>query len=282
MNVYITNFNASRIIASLNHQLWFGTDTIFHKQFKWLNIREVSELHAYYFLYVNPSKITSIYKRINPKRNDFVFESSPAYHTYQDCTLMKSPFENFKIPDSIKKQGNDKINEYRKYFSTNKELIENEFDFFKDRVRWKFGVDCVPEKINRDNSGITETDNYSLEEIREKVRYVISETKKFTQKSNKNKVIVDKFGEKAFLAEKKIAPKYNYTDYSNEEIWEVLNEFNEHFKKPYKKYIVEFFRISKNPDLAFENNLLNQLGFVECKKCQERNVIENIMKIDSE
>lgn len=270
MKVYITNYNAKKIISNLNHNVWFGTNTPFHKQFKWLNIREISELHAYYFLYTDPAKIATIYKENNLKTNDFVFESNPAYHKYQDCSLMKSAFENFKIPNIIKKQGVKKINEYINFFKTNRELAEKDFDFFKDRIRWKFGSESIPERVNYENSGALEINNYSLDETKEKINLIISETKRFVFLSRRNKSIINSLGDKAFLDKKEIQSNYNITIYSNEEVWEVLNEFNEKFKKPYKRYVVDFFRLFKNPELEFENNILDKLGFIPCKKCNNK------------
>jgi hypothetical protein len=267
---YITKFNANRIISTLDHRIWYE-DTYFQKMFKWLNIREVSELQAYRYLFFNPDEILSQYKKIETSKNIFVFESVPSYHRFNDCDLLKSSFENFRIPETIQSEGVDKVNEYRQFFVDNKDLVLNHFDFFKDKIKWKFGINCVPEKINLDNSGTIETENLTIEEITSRLKLVLKKTKEFINSSSKNKSIIDKFGEKSFLSENKTSLEKNTSNFSDEEIWEVLFQFNEQCKKPFKNYIIDFMRISsKNPELKFENKILDQLGLYPCQKCENK------------
>jgi len=48
-------------------------------------------------------------------------------------------------------------------------------------------------------------------------------------------------------------------------------QFNEQCKKPFKNYIIDFMRISsKNPELKFENKILDQLGLYPCQKCENK------------
>lgn len=275
MKVYITNANAKRIISNLNHNYYIDDDNPIVKNFKWLNMRERNVLNSYFWLFYKPEQLLKKFKN-KPKTETFVFDSKPSYHRYSDCKMLNSSFNNFKIPEYILQQGRTKIDKFKSFFEDNKSLIENDFNFFKDKLRWAFGEESIPENVNYENSGNIEYNNLNLTEIKAEIIQIIKGTNEFLNNSESNKVIINNFGQNAHIAKKKLLPKNNFTEYSNENIWETLSVFDKKFKEPYKKNTIEFFRLLNNPELKFENNILDKLGLSSCKSCENTFINKNL------
>ena len=55
--------------------------------------------------------------------------------------------------------------------------------------------------------------------------------------------------------------------YSSDDIKFVLREFEENYKAPLTELLQTYYRIKYNPDLEFEQSVLEKLGFRKCSFC---------------
>ncbi|SCY02565.1 hypothetical protein SAMN05192588_0787 [Nonlabens sp. Hel1_33_55] len=277
MKVFITNFNANRIVSNLRHNFYYPDDAKLIKLFKWLNVRERSVLYSYYFLYNDPNKLLRQYRKIKSHKNEYVYESQPSFHLTKECKLLSASYNNFEIPKSIIEQGIEKIEEYRSFFLENKKMLEDQSELFNERIRWKFNLDELPQKISFDNSGYTEKTNYDLDDLRKKIKVILRKTQELINSSRKNEIIISNYGENSFLIKKDTVKEFNHIDYSISEILEVLKKFHNEFKEPYKKYMQELFRFTSNPELEFDSTILEQLGLSLCPSCENSNALDHIL-----
>ena len=92
-----------------------------------------------------------------------------------------------------------------------------------------------------------------------------------TYQLNTANVIIRKFGKLSFLANKPDEIYGNDTGYSDDEIKKVLKPYNDKFKRPLKKYLIEYYRHIYNPQLKMEGTYLDHLGFKSCCHCFDEN-----------
>lgn len=270
MEAYITKANAKNIVFNLDFSVIDTKIEIFRIEFKWFSGYEIRSILAYRLLFENPELFFQKYikkKAVDTKQ--YIFENKlPSYHSNMDCGRLLSKFHNYKIPEEIKKQGNDKINEFRIWFIENIESFEKDSEFFAERLRMRFNLERTPEVVNYENSGVETFNNLNVEELDKAIINKIENAEKFYNQSEKNKIILDNFGKCAFIYKEKKVPTNNSTGYSNQEIWEVLKTFDTAFKEPIISLLREYYRVKFNPEMKFEGKLLEQLGFLHCNQCQ--------------
>lgn len=270
MDAYITKSNAKNIVFNLDVSVIDTKKEIFRIEFKWFSGYEIRSILAYRLLFENPELFFQKYikkKAVDTKQ--YIFENKlPSYHSNMDCGRLLSKFHNYKIPEEIKEQGNDKINEFRIWFVENIESFEKDPEFFAERLRMRFNLERRPEVVNYENSGVETFNNLNLDELDKAIVNKIENAEKFYNQSEKNKIVLDNFGKCAFLYKEKKVPTSNTTGYSNQEIWEVLKTFDTEFKEPIISLLREYYRVKYNPEMKFEGKLLEQLGFLHCNQCQ--------------
>jgi hypothetical protein len=127
-------------------------------------------------------------------------------------------------------------------------------------------------EIIRQNSGITDIKNASLEEIQSEIDRILSEAGKLFRASEKHREILRAYQKRTYLAYKDSPLPENNTNYSDDEVKEFLKDYDERFKKPLKANLIMYYRMRYNPDLSFDGKLLDQVGFHPCKQCHQKEV----------
>lgn len=245
----------------------------YKKPIYFLNKKEIIYLNSFKELLKNSKYLISKYYAPIKNTDSFtyVFEGiSPSYHLNTKCINLNSSFENYKIPDQIINQGKEKIIQYRKWFKQNSYLIDTP-DIFEFRIQKKFKIKISINSVLHANSGIEQIDNLNLQELENKIDFYLSKAGQyFKNSSNEKKEIIRKFQKITFLAYTDYEIKNNETRFSDKNIKLFLKQYDTHFKKPVKELLKQYYKVKYNPELKFEGELLEQLGFKPCKACLKK------------
>lgn len=266
---YVTLANTNKIIYNSDIQSLNLEGEIYKMRIYFLSSYEANALLAIQELLKDPENyFNEIY--VPYKASDtfsYIYEGQlPAYHKYSCCPRLQSDYQNFEIPSDIKEKGPEIIQEFRDWFETVKHL---KGDVFAMRLQIKWGIETNPKLINRENSGSIAKENFTIEELEEKIDNLIKAAGRFYYKSKKHTIILKRFSKYTYLAYKEDDLSNNNTDYSNEEIKDLLRYYDDKFKKPLKKYLIEFYRLKFNPNIKMEGYFLERLGFLPCRHCHD-------------
>lgn len=272
MKVYITSSNAKRFINQVSLIDIDKTEEIYKIEFRWFNSYEIKDLLAFKLLYKNPEDFFKKYIKVKPiSKNDNSFVGTkPAYHNIQNCEKLLSNFIKIKIPNKILVQGDKKINEFKVWDKDNSYLKSNQLDLFLNMMKKQFNLIETPEIEEFKNSGVEKKEDLNLNDLEIKIESLINAANNFYKKNSKNKIILDHFGVNSFIWKAEKEPYVNNTQYSNSEIWEILKEFDLNYKIHISELLKEYYKVKYNPELKFEGQLLEQLGFVPCWTCHKR------------
>jgi len=263
-------------VASLNKIIFFSNiqdldlaGEIYRIPIYFFSKYEKNSLLAIQELLKDPGNyFTKIYKPYKPSDSlKYVYEGEkPRYHKKSGCSKLQADYKNFEIPYEITKQGPEVIKEFRQWFKSVKYLID-EPEKFAVRLlgRWKIATN--PRAIIKENSGLIQMENLTLDEMEKKIDGLIKEAGRYYFNSNKNKVILRRFSKYANIAYKNDDIYNNDTGYSDEEVKSLLKDYDIKFKKPLKHLLVQYYRIKLNPEIKMEGYLLEDLGFKPCAHC---------------
>lgn len=268
---FITLANTNSIIFKSNIQNLNLKGEIYKFKIYFFSKYEENALLAIQELLKNPEYyFKDIYVPYKPEDTyTLVYEGQkPSYHKYACCPRLQSDYQNFEIPIKIIEQGNDQVQEFRRWFETVKHLLDNP-EIFAMRLHSRWGIVTNPKAINRENSGITIVENYTIKEIEEKIDELIKAAGRFYYDNNKNTTILKQFSKLTNLAYKSEPINRNDTGYSDSVVKELLKFYDEEYKKPLKKYLIEYYRLKFNPNIKMEGYLLEQLGFRPCSYCHD-------------
>ncbi len=90
-----------------------------------------------------------------------------------------------------------------------------------------------------------------------------------------NTTILKRFSKFTYIAYESNDIYNNDTGYSDEEVKELLKGYDEEFKKPLKRHLIDYYRIKLNPEIKMEGNFLEQLGFKPCGLCHSQEFESN-------
>jgi len=264
-------------LSNINH-------TIFQTDIKSLDLNsEVYKRPIYFLNKLEKNKLRAVRELINDSENflneyyspievnedtyRYMYESSmPSYHKDIGCERLNSKYENFEIPEEIISKGKNEVIEFRKWFQNSKHLIEEgKSDAFVMRLQAKYKINTNPKNINRSNSGVISIENLTVEKIEERINKLIDDAGKAY---HKYKEIIAKYGKCAYKW--KNTELLNETAYSDAEVKRVLEGYQKHIKTPFNGLLIEYYRITLNPNLNFEEKILDQLGFRPCFKCYKK------------
>lgn len=268
---YLTKFNAQRIVTSNDFKATGNLDG------------EVYKIPIYFFSYFEKNKLIGMQKLLEDPTEfishyyvpitvednfQYVFEGKkPAYHLKSDCERLNSSYQNFKIPDEIKKKGKEEVIKFRTWFVANRDLMEKP-DVFVMRVESAFGIKLNVTEITRDNSGIDLQENLDLQTLEDRIDNLIREAGTYFKNADAEKqAILRKFQKLTFLAYKNGELTSNNTRFTDDVLKKFLMQYDIHFKRPLVQLLLEYYRVKLNPELKFEDGLLDQLGFTKCSKC---------------
>ena len=173
---------------------------------------------------------------------------------FKDFDKFIQRFNNFLIPEEIKSRGSNEIKKFRIFFKQNSYLIQNNERSFLNKLESQFFLKNPPEKVEYDNSGVELINNYNLNELKEEIDKLLISADKYKKSSPEiEKLITNKgYGtHKVKSAKDKLNPLYTWHTY----------------KTNLKSLLTEYFKLKFNPDLSFDKNLLDELGFVSCQHC---------------
>ena len=193
---------------------------------------------------------------------------SPAYHLLNTCGRLLSDYENYKVPAPIIERGQSEVAKFRVWFAENKALLETSSDRFYVRLSSAFKVSITAiEKIHHANTGPELFENVDLEEIEARIERLLLKLDEWFEAGSLRADIIlfHEFYRKTFLRNRSI--EYNPTRFDKAVIQRVLSEFYKQFKKPLHDILITYYKVLYNPDLSFENDLLDQLGFKPCSRC---------------
>lgn len=275
-NAYVTLSNIKKIVykSDLDNNL---NDEVYKIPIYFFSKYEEKSLLAIKELLKDPAKYFSdIYKpRVVEDTFTYIYEEgNPAYHKYSCCPILNSNFYNYKIPKEIIEKGDNVVKDFRIWFKNVEHLLDKP-DIFTLRLFSKWGISSNPKSINFSNSGFIKKENLNLNELESKIDRLIKNAGVFYYKSSKNKTILKRFSKLSFLY-KEDEIKKNDTPYTDEEVKGLLKYYDDTFKGPLKKLLIEYYKLKFNPNIEMKDYLFEQLGFVPCSHCHDDNYSPDI------
>lgn len=273
---FVTKFSKSLILKNISGELVDTSFSYYNKTIYFLNRLDISNL--FYFdnfcqKLINDEKLV-FYKEYVPKViNEFVFEGGkPSYHKYEDCPKLHSNFINIRIPDEIKKSGNEKIEEFKNWVKANYELFERDFPAFEMRYNLKF-KNIKLNIVNYENSGLEYIDNFTNDILFKRIDSLLNNSAKYFKEDNARSELIRRYQKALFLASKedKLEETFGYSDLDAKNI---LKEYYYLFVEPTKYYLEELIKIKyKNniQNFEFGETLLDSLNFKKCSTCYNVN-----------
>lgn len=268
---YLTISNSIQILRKIDGKQFENIGgSIYKKSIFFFSRYEKNILLGLQELWKDPENFIAVhYVPIISKDNfKYVFEGGkPAYHYDATCDRLNSNFTNFEIPDAIKEKGADEVNKFRTWFKKNMHLMEKP-EIFTMRLFHAFNIQVNPKAIDYNNSGVEEKENLNLQELENRIDKILRSAGQFWHQNTDKHQIIRRFQKYTFLGYKNNEIQNNDTGLSDAELKDFLRLYDVQFKRPLKDLLIEYYRVKLNPDLQFEGNLLEQLGFRSCKSCQ--------------
>jgi hypothetical protein len=218
-----------------------------------------------------------------PDTFNYVYEQSrhAKYHKNSKCEKLNSSYNDIEIPVEIKYRAGEvgldieRIEMFRAWFKQPEisNLYLTDQKRFIERLQVKFQLVNPPKPVEIGNGGIKRVSNFSEQELENKIDELIRFASTFYSKSDMNREILVKnnFSKRTYYVTSK---KYkdvnlyiNGKSYLNEEIRSVLIEFYNKIKKPIIDLLIDYWIIKLNPNLDFNQNILEQMDFEPCKVC---------------
>jgi hypothetical protein len=269
--VYITCAKLKAIVRKAELDLTPHGE-VWKREIYFFNQYEKSALIAIQHLLADPEKYFSeIYVPLKKKDSyRYVYpETKPAYHSSCECHRLLSDFENYKIPVEILGRGHDEIHRFRKWFETNGHLLDSRSDLFYFRLKNEFQISEAPEYVKYENSGYEEHENLSIEELGARIDARIKEAGRFYYGCKKNTDILRVYSRHAYRGFHSEGLPIPIPGYEEEEIKAFLRDYEERFKKPLQRDLIEFYRRKFNPQINMPGQILDQLGFKQCSSCAD-------------
>lgn len=269
---YITKHNAARIINESDLMAQSFNGDVYKKPIYFLNKLEQNSLLAYRELLEDGDYYKSTYyaamdeDRSNP---NYVVQhkDKAAYHKHQDCPKLNQDYRNMLIPEAIKEQGQDKVDEFRAWFMSNcyKLMLADKHDVIQVRIQAKYGFAVSQEYFKRfENSDMVDFNNYDTAKLELEIDLAIKHAGRFYIQ---NKKILGRFSKHSYLYKSQGIIENNTTGLSDDKLKDFLKNYHFTFKVPVMKMIREWYRLKLNKDLDFEGHVLDSLNFKPCSHC---------------
>jgi len=273
---YITISNSKKIIRKLDEM---QLDAIAEKLYKWdiyfFSKRESANLKGIRELLRDPINFATHYYHpivvVDTLR--YVFpESKPAYHKDSTCERLHSHFRNVEIPFEIRNIGKDECIKFRNWFNKNTFKQDDPKDYIRKlQAAFPYIGEINPRAIDYNNSGTEEKVNYSLKELEKNIDDVLRAAANFFKSNPDKQNIIRRFQKWTFLAYITGDLYNNDSGLSDQELKSFLGDYEKNFKTPVKESLIEYYRLQFNPEMTFDSNLLDKLGFRICYKCYSEN-----------
>lgn len=273
---YITISNSKKLVRKLDE---IKLDNISESIYKWdiyfFSKRESANLKGIRELFRNPEKFSVEY--YNPIKVEDTFrylqpESQPAYHKDNTCERLKSNFKNTEIPGAVLQKGKEEVIKFRNWYNAASFDKENIKDYIlKLQLAFPYVGEINPKSIEYANSGYETKENYSLEELENKIDSLLRAAADYFKSNPDLQNLIRKYQKWTFLAYVYGDIYNNQSELSSDELKAFLLDYDNRFKIPVKEHLIEYYRIKFNPSLTFEGSLLTKLGFRTCSHCLRDN-----------
>ena len=226
-------------VLSDNERRWLAAARMFYEDF------ELFVKHAY------RKKEKSVDTQM------LVYEGRmPSYHADKRCENLLSDYANFEIPVEIQGRGSEEVARFRKWFRANEQLFHDKAELFITRMEIEFRLKNPPSvtSLEAPNSGVEAIENLSLEKLRASIDSLLEKATQTLSSSDRKSQIIRRLGNRS------------HERFDDEVTNQVLKEWRS-LKQDIKTKLLEYFKVSLNPDLEFNGMLLEQLGFRQCRSC---------------
>lgn len=269
---YITYANLKRIVRAIDPRDLESKGSVYLRPIYCFNKYEEQQLLLFKRLLSEPDLlIKEVFTSFKKKdKLEMIHEdASPAYHNGWDCSNLHSDYEDFKIPEEIRGQGKEVIKDFRQWFKANEHLLEDPAAFsMRMYHRWK--VRTKLEKVVYENSGSVEVHNLSVQEIIDTIDDLLKLSAKMYHSSEAHSVVISKMSKYAYLGLTDEPLERNETGFSDNEVKEILRDYEVQIKVPLKNLLRQYYMMSMNHQLNFDGKLLDQLGFKPCSNCCQK------------
>ena len=138
-------------------------------------------------------------------------------------------------------------------------------------MRWGINMNLQDLKgLHRDNSGVRIMENPDLSIIESDIIKLVGEMYDYIMQEVRYRNIIDRYGKRTYLLDKKQSLEDDrIKSYTDDEIRYILNEFDKKYKQKLTNKLKTYYRVKYNPDLKFEQLLLEELGFRKCYFCEQ-------------
>ena len=260
--VYVTKSKVSQILQSVD---LFRTHIVYEGLYEKdladiLSTPELKLLALYRDVLNNPEKITLEHyvKKEFKDSKRFVYENiNPSYHSSPDCERLSARFENYEVPVEIQERGNEEVDKFRIFFKENIRLFESNYEAFAFRAHTLFNLQNAPRKVEYSNSGVETFFNGTSQELARLIDELLTRMCAFRTTDAEHSAEIRRFG---FATHKAIANSKNNQPNL------IIAQWHD-YKIQLKQLLRDYFRARFNPDFAFDQNLLEQLGFRPCASC---------------
>lgn len=188
------------------------------------------------------------------------YKQKMTYHHYDNCPNLSSDYENFSIPNEIPE---NKIDEYRKFFLSNKSLFYKNEQAFYAAAGLFFKIPLTRSvKMHYSNSGknLVSSNDLLSSNSSDRCSLYLGKALAFYQE-NKRPII--KYGQASHLVDDLFRNgKISQQDHALISEWNAL-------KSNIKSEIIRILTgINKISDQRFSEEILIALGFDECNTCK--------------
>jgi predicted metal-binding protein len=273
MEVFITRSNAERIIKKMDVKALDIKEFAEQMQFKWFNNGELGTLKAYELFFSDPEQFVAQFSELKSRetQRSFVYKNTipPAYHYFENCQRMLSNYENIRIPESIVSSKREE--EFIEWCAANEDLRTKYPDQFKLRLKWKFHV-TENVTVNIENSGYQSYETFTLEEVEAEISEKLEQVKQWLASSQLNREVMETYGIQSFNCKNPERINLNRLKIAapKEAVVSCLTHIETEIKQPLMDLFKVYYRLKENEGLAFNEHLLEHLGFSVCKQCSAK------------
>jgi len=247
------------------------SEELYKRDIYFFSRRERANLKGIRELFRDPQKFNmDYYKPIVVKDSlKYVYpEKPPAYHKDSTCQRLNSNYRNYEIPVPIQEKSIDEILTFRKWFIENNCHLMSVIEYiYAIQKRFPYVGEINPATIEKDNSGVEEKENYSIEGLDAKLSTLLNDCDSYFFDNPPVRELIVRYQKWTFLAYTYGPIKNNNSGFTDEELRDFLRTYDKTFKEPVKNYLIEYYRLRFNPELQFDGLILDKMGFTKCKNC---------------
>ncbi len=201
----------------------------------------------------------------------FVFKGhKPEYHKNQDCRNLQRGEMDFLIPDKIIKQGEEKVAEYKEWFSKNHSQQNDNNLSFLIQAKEKFGLTSFPVEIHPKTS-VTDK-NLDSVSLKRKLDAAVKKAEDYFHKcSPEQQEILKKYLSHTYTAYREGRLTFGDFVIKKPQVIGLLKSFEKNYKRPVKRLLLDYYLYKQQAANVCDLNqsLLDKIGFDACGSCHQ-------------